>query len=106
MVPQQRPRDRLRLRSGSATDLAALSDNLGSHKSAVLRSLIKAAGARLWYLPPYSPGLNPIDQTLAKVKHWMRSPQKLTIDDICRHIGGLVSTIQPNECSNYFQNSG
>lgn len=63
-------------------------DNLGSHKSAGLRSLIKAAGARLWYLPPYSPDLNPIEQTFAKIKHWMRSAQKRTVDDICRHIGG------------------
>ncbi|BCG88345.1 hypothetical protein MesoLj113c_44550 [Mesorhizobium sp. 113-3-9] len=37
-------------------------DNLGSHKSAAIRQLIKAAGARLWYLPPYSPDLNPIEQ--------------------------------------------
>jgi hypothetical protein len=41
-------------------------DNLGSHKAAALRRLIKAAGARLWYLPPYSPDLNPIEQTFAK----------------------------------------
>src|SRR5579883_961317 len=77
-----------------------------SHKSAPLRSLIKAAGARLWYLPPYSPDLNPIEQTFAKIKHWMRSVQKRTIDDVCRHIGGLVTTIQPSECSNYFKNAG
>jgi len=81
-------------------------DNLGSHKSAALRSLIKAAGARLWYLPPYSPDLNPIEQTFAKIKHWMRSAQKRTIDDICSHIGSLVTTILPNECSNYFENAG
>ena len=48
-------------------------DNLGSHKSAALRALIRAAGARLWYLPPYSPDLNPIEQAFAKIKHWMRS---------------------------------
>ena len=41
-------------------------DNLGSHKAAALRRLIKAAGARLWYLPPYAPDLNPIEQTFAK----------------------------------------
>ena len=81
-------------------------DNLGSHKSAALRTLIKAAGARLWYLPPYSPDLNPIEQTFAKIKHWMRSAQKRSIDDICRHIGELVSAIQPSECSNYFKNAG
>jgi len=47
-------------------------DNLGSHKAAAVRHLIQAAGARLWYLPPYSPDLNPIEQTFAKIKHWMR----------------------------------
>ncbi|MCP1737887.1 transposase [Bradyrhizobium japonicum] len=67
---------------------------------------IKAAGARLWYLPPYSPDLNPIEQTFAKIKHCMHSAQKRTLDDICRHIGGLVTTIQPDECSNYFENAG
>ncbi|MGF6311277.1 transposase [Bradyrhizobium sp. i1.8.4] len=43
-------------------------DNLGSHKSAALRRILRAAGARLWYLPPYSPDLNPIEQTFAKIK--------------------------------------
>jgi transposase len=81
-------------------------DNLGSHKAAAIRRLIKAAGARLWYLPPYSPDLNPIEQTFAKIKHWMRSAQKRTIDDICRHIGSLVTSISPAECSNYFLNAG
>ena len=81
-------------------------DNLGSHKAAALRRLIKAAGARLWYLPPYSPDLNPIEQTFAKIKHWMRAAQKRTIDDICHHIGSLVTTISPAECSNYFVNAG
>lgn len=80
-------------------------DNLGSHKSAVLRRIIKAAGARLWYLPPYSPDLNPIEQAFAKIKHWMRDAQKRTIDEACRHIGKLVTTIQPRECANYFANA-
>src|SRR3546814_15402960 len=44
-------------------------DNLGSHKSQVVRDAISAAGARLWFLPPYSPDLNPIEQTFAKIKH-------------------------------------
>jgi len=81
-------------------------DNLGSHKSAVLRRIIKAAGARLWYLPPYSPDLNPIEQAFAKIKHWMRDAQKRTIDEACRSIGKLVTTIQSRECSNYFANAG
>jgi transposase len=81
-------------------------DNLGSHKSATLRRVIQGAGARLWYLPPYSPDLNPIEQAFAKIKHWMRIAQKRTIDDTWRHIGDLVATIQPRECSNYFANAG
>ena len=65
-------------------------DNLGSHKSADLRRMIRAAGARLWYLPPYSPDLNPIEQAFAKIKHWMRLAQKRTVEDAWRHIGTLV----------------
>jgi len=56
-------------------------DNLGSHKAATIRQMIQAAGARIWYLPPYSPDLNPIEQTFAKIKHWMRLAQKRTIED-------------------------
>ncbi|MGY3639567.1 transposase, partial [Bradyrhizobium sp. Lot33] len=81
-------------------------DNLGSHKSAALRRIIRGAGARLWYLPPYSPDLNPIEQTFAKIKHWMRIAQKRTLEDIWRHLGDLVTSIQPTECSNYFANAG
>ena len=81
-------------------------DNLGSHKSAALRRMIRAAGARLWYLPPYSPDLNPIEQAFAKIKHWMRAAQKRTVEDVWRHIGSLVQTIEPTECTNYFTNAG
>ncbi len=81
-------------------------DNLGSHKSVAIRQMIRNAGARLWYLPPYSPDLNPIEQAFAKIKHWMRLAQKRTIDDTWRHIGHLVTTIEPSECSNYFANAG
>ena len=81
-------------------------DNLGSHKAAALRRAIKAAGARLWYLPPYSPDLNPIEQSFAKIKHWLRLAQKRSIEDVWRYIGDLVSTIQPSECTNYFAHAG
>jgi transposase len=66
LVPQLQPGD------------IVIMNNLGSHKSAALRSLIKAAGARLWYLPPYSPDLDPIEQTFAKIKHWMRRSARST----------------------------
>ena len=81
-------------------------DNLGSHKSQAVRQMIRAAGARLWFLPPYSPDLNPIEQAFAKIKHWMRLAQTRTVDDTCRYIGSLVTTIEPTECRNYFKNAG
>ena len=81
-------------------------DNLGSHKSAAIRKAIKAAGARLWFLPPYSPDLNPIEQAFAKIKHWMRILQKKTVEDTWRAIGRLVTTIKPQECANYLEYAG
>jgi transposase len=81
-------------------------DNLGSHKSAAIRQSIRAVGAKLWFLPPYSPDLNPIEQAFSKIKHWMRLAQKRTIDDTYRHIGKLVSSIPSSECRNYFENAG
>lgn len=81
-------------------------DNLGSHKSKAVREATKAAVARLWFLPPYSPDLNPIGQAFAKVKHWMRSAQKHNIEDAWRHVGHLVGTFGKDECENYFRNAG
>ncbi len=81
-------------------------DNLGSHKSAEVSKMIRAAGAKLHYLPRYSPDLNPIEQAFSRIKHWMRMAQKRTVDDTWRHLGSLILSIQPQECSNYFRNSG
>jgi putative transposase len=81
-------------------------DNLGSHKSKTVREAISAVGARLWYLPPYSPDLNPIEQAFAKIKHWMRMAQKRDHDETWRQIGHLVGTLTPDECANYFANAG
>ncbi len=81
-------------------------DNLGSHKGKAVRDAIRSVGARLWYLPPYSPDLNPIEQSFAKIKHWMRMAQKRTIEDTWRQVGRLVPTITANECANYFKNAG
>jgi len=61
-----------------------------------------SVGARLWYLPPYSPDLNPIEQAFTKIKHWMRTAQKRTVEDTWRYIGSLLATIPPSECNNYF----
>jgi len=81
-------------------------ENLGSHKAIEIGRAIRARGARLWYLPAYSPDLNPIEQAFSKIKHWMRMAQRRTLEDAWRHIGQLVQTIEPAECANYIANAG
>ena len=81
-------------------------DNLGSHKSKAVRKLIHNAGAKLWFLPKYSPDLNPIEQAFSKIKHWMRMAQKRCLEDIWHKLGDLVETFKPQECANYFRNAG
>ena len=81
-------------------------DNLGSHKGGVIRKLIRAAGARLFFLPPYSPDLNPIEQVFAKVKTLLRKAEERTIDGVINRIGRLLETITPGECENYVRNAG
>ena len=81
-------------------------DNLGSHRSNATRAAILDADARLAFLPPYSPDLNPIEQVFAKVKHWMRMAQARTIDAIHNRIAGLVNAISSTECAAYIRNAG
>ena len=81
-------------------------DNLGSHRSEAVRSSILDAGAKLAFLPPYSPDLNPIEQVFAKVKHWMRMAQARSMEAIHDRIAKLVSSISQTECANYLRNAG
>jgi len=81
-------------------------DNLGSHKGARVRRMIRGAGARVFFLPPYSPDLNPIEQLFAKLKHWMRNAAERTVEDTWRRVGALLPTFSPKECANYLRNSG
>ncbi len=81
-------------------------DNLGSHKRPAVRKAIRAAGARLFFLPPYSPDLNPIEQVFAKLKHLMRKAAERTVDTTWKRIGSLLDAFSSQECANYFVNSG
>jgi transposase len=81
-------------------------DNLGSHKGSAIRRAIRAAGARLLFLPPYSPDLNPIEQAFAKLKTLIRKAEERTVDGLWRRIGGLLEAFTPRECANYLRNSG
>ena len=79
---------------------------LGSHKGRRARRAIRAAGAHLLFLPPYSPDLNPIEQLFAKLKHLMRAAQPRTVEDTWRKVGTLLNLVSPTECANYLTNSG
>jgi len=81
-------------------------DNLGSHKAKAIRQMIQKTGARLWFLPPYSPDLNPIEQSFSQIKHWMRIAQKRTSEDVWKYLGKLIKTITPKQCENYIKNTG
>jgi len=78
-------------------------DNLGSHKRPVIRRLIRAAGAKLFFLPPYSPDLNPIEQVFAKLKTLLRKADQRTVEATWRRIGSLLDCFTPNECANYLK---
>ncbi len=81
-------------------------DNLGSHKGKIIRRLIRSVGAKLLFLPKYSPDLNPIEQVFAKLKHLLRIAAARTVETVCAAIGELLGTFTKDECANYFKNSG
>jgi putative transposase len=81
-------------------------DNLGSHKGKPVRQAIRAAGAKLLFLPKYSPDLNPIEQVFAKIKHRLRTAQRRTRDGVCDAIADILASISTSECKNYFSNAG
>ena len=81
-------------------------DNLGSHKSQAVRRAIRAAGARLLFLPPYSPDLNPIEQVFAKLKTLLRKADERSTEAVWRRIGSLLGAFSAAECANYITNSG
>ncbi len=81
-------------------------DYLGSHKGRAIRQAIRAAGAKLIFLPKYSPDLNPIEQVFAKLKHLLRKAAARTIETLTAAVGELLGAFTAKECANYFANSG
>jgi len=94
LVPTLRPGD------------IVIMDNLGSHKGNAIRRLIRSAGAKLLFLPKYSPDLNPIEQVFAKLKHLLRKAAARTVETVCAAVGELLGAFTKQECANYFKNSG
>lgn len=81
-------------------------DNLGSHKGRAVRKAIRTVGAKLFFLPPYSPDLNPIEQVFAKLKTLLRKADERTVEDTWKRIGVLLDAFHPRECANYLKNAG
>ena len=81
-------------------------DNLGSHKGKAVRRAIRKAGAKLFFLPKYSPDLNPIEKFFAKLKHWLRKAARRTVDAVYNAIADILPLTSSAECSNYFAEAG
>ena len=81
-------------------------DNLPAHKVSGARAAIERAGASLMFLPPYSPDFNPIEQVFAKIKALLRKAATRTLDDLEAAIASALDAFLPDECANYFTNSG
>jgi len=94
LVPELRPGDII------------VMDNLSSHKRPKVAALIEAAGARLLYLPPYSPDFNPIEKLFAKFKALLRKAAERTVEGLWKTIGRTLDCFTPRECANYFEAAG
>ncbi len=88
-----------------AGDIVVL-DNLGSHKCKAASEAVRAQGARMFFLPPYSPDLNPIEMMFSKLKTLVRKAEERTIETTWRRIGELLKEFTPEECSRYITHAG
>jgi transposase len=77
-------------------------DNLATHKIRGVRDALEAVGARLLYLPPYSPDLNPIERMWSKIKQLLRSHAPRTADELLRAAKTAFDAISPTDCKGFF----
>ena len=81
-------------------------DNLGSHKGRAVRAAIRKVGAKLFFLPPYSPDLNPIEQVFAKIKTLLRKAAARTDTAILEALAQTLACFTQAECANYLRHAG
>lgn len=81
-------------------------DNLSSHKAPGVRQAIEASGAKLLYLPPYSPDFNPIELAFSKFKRLLCTAAQRTVEGLWKTCGQLLDRFHENECRNYFRHCG
>ena len=81
-------------------------DNLSSHKASSVAEAIEAVGAEVWYLPPYSPDLNPIELMWSKVKNLLRSLAARTNRTLITAIGKALGAVTPEDTAGWFAHDG
>lgn len=81
-------------------------DNLPAHKPLAVREAIEAVGAKLQFLPPYSPDFNPIEMAFAKLKAFLKRTAARTKESLWEAIAKGIDTFTPTECRNYFAAAG
>ena len=91
---------------GLQPDDVVIMDNLSTHKVAGVREAIASAGARLEYLPPYSPDLNPIENLWSKVKAGLKSREPRTARQLLKAAGAAFATVTPADCHGFFLHAG
>lgn len=77
-----------------------------AHKGTAARQAVEAVGARLLFLPPYSPDFNPVENAFSKLKALLRKAAASTVDELWRAIGSALDTFTATECANYFTAAG
>jgi len=80
-------------------------DNLATHKVQGIAEAIEQAGARLRYLPPYSPDFNPIENMWSKIKQALRSANPRTASELVQAAKTAFLAISPNDCQGFFSNA-
>lgn len=83
-----------------------LLDNLGAHKTHRVRELIEARGARVWFLPAYSPDLNPIEEAFSKVKALLKKAAARTKEAVAEAMAGALAVVTPEDARGWFAHSG
>ena len=93
-------------RGRSSTVEPAPSLHVERHVGQDVREIIEAAGARLRYIPPYSPDFNPIEMVFAKLKAFLRKIAARSIPDLWDAVPLAIDRFAPEECKNFFAHAG
>ena len=94
LIPQLKPGD------------IVVMDNLSSHKRDRVRELIETRQAKLAYLPPYSPDLNPIELVFSKIKQLLRSLKTRTQDALWQSMQAVLDAVTPSDATNCYRHAG